>query len=1063
LRYYRVIIFLLTYCCVIPLHSQPSNVNFNQITVTDGLSQNSVNYIMEDRFGFMWFGTQDGLNRFDGYDFKTYRHQPGNPNTLSHNFVWCMYEDKDGIIWIGTFGGGVSRLDPAIDIFTHFKNAEGDKNSLSDNRVTSIVEYPEGTLWIGTDDGINKLDKKTGKIKRYLTRGSDNGSKKILNRISFINALPGDELWMISDSGLTSLDTKSEEIKFYSSAPFDEKLSLEGVLGITNENNALLVSCRIGVVKIDFDSRTSSLVLYNKSSGENSLTYFFAYPDKGDHYWISTDKGLLLFDKHSGISSLYESSSTNLKGITHNNIISIYRNKAGVIWIGTRNGLNRVDRVKDDFGLIKYDANSNNTLASINIGAFIEDRKGRLWIGSQEGMTLYEPEREKFTIYTHIPGNPSSLSSDYLLSMLEDSKGNIWIGTRNGGLNKVLIPENGEPENVKFENYSNGGPASIHSIYEDKEGKLWIGSAAGGLYNFDPASRKFEEYPYNLDGSGPSHPYIYCIEEDSEGNFWLGTANGGLNLFDRKTKRFCYIRNLEDDPKSLSADMVLSIFEDKEGYLWVGTSGRLNRLEARIEDNMFEKFTSGELQPEFTSFGTQEGLPNEVIYGILDDEQGNLWMSTNKGIAKFDPRSEKVLKVYDALDGLQNDEFNQNCYFKNSTGKMYFGGIEGLNVFYPDSIKGNLTQPPVVITNFSLFNESVPVNDKENFSLEKNVRYLDEIDLDYDHGVISFEYASLNFTNPEKNEYAYKMEGFDNDWIYAGDRRQVTYTNLDPGTYTFRVKASNNDGVWNEEGASVILNIPPPPWMSWYAYLAYAILLIMMILFVIRVRVASVRREIEQKANIEMAKVQEREIVRKKSSADFHDEAGNKITKISLLTELAKREVNGHHGLEEYLAKIEENTKELSSGMRDFIWVLDPAKDSLLDTVQRLKAFGNSMFDYTDTEFTVTGISEKLDNIPLSMDSRRALMLIFKEAMNNIVKYAKARSVVLDIAADGEMIAITMTDDGCGFDPGSNVSGYGLSNMKERAKKIGGAIEIISSPDSGTKISFTSNITQMSN
>lgn len=1022
---------------------------------------------MEDRQGFMWFGTQDGLNRFDGYDFKVFRHQPGNHNTLSHNFVWCMYEDKDGIIWIGTFGGGVSRLDPATDTFTQYKKIEGDGNSLSDNRVTSIVEYPEGTLWIGTDDGLNKFDKKTGTFKRFLSRGGKGGTQKILNRISFINSLPGDELWMISDSGLTGFNTKSEEIKFYRAAPFGENIPLDGIRGISKENNALLVSCNAGLVKIDFDSRSSFIVRGTELQKGNpvNLNHLFVFSDRGDHYWISTDKGLLLVDKRSGRSDLYESSSTNLKGITHNNIISIYQNKAGVIWIGTRNGLNRIDRVKDDFGLVKYDANSSNTLVSINVGAFIEDSKGKLWIGSQEGMTLYEPELNKFTIYKNIPGDPSSISSDYLLSMLEDSKGNIWIGTRKGGLNKVIRSGEQGTGSVRFENYlnSDGEPSSIHSIYEDKEGKLWIGSANRGLFSLNTTSREFTDYKYNLDGSGPSHPYIYCIKEDSKGNFWLGTANGGLNLFDRATKRFYYLRNREDDPKSLSTDMVLSIFEDKEGYLWVGTSGRLNRLEAKIEDNMFGKFTSGALQPEFTSFGTQEGLPNEVIYGILDDEQGNLWMSTNKGIAKFDPRSEKVLKVYDALDGLQNDEFNQNCYFKSSTGKMYFGGIEGLNVFHPDSIKGNQIPPPVVITNFSLFNESVPVNDKEKFSLEKNVRYLDEIDLDYDHDVISFEFAALNFASPEKNEYAYKMEGFDNDWIYAGDRRQVTYTNLDPGTYTFRVKASNNDGVWNEEGTSVLLNIPPPPWLSWYAYLAYAILLIMVVLFVIRVKVASVRREIEQKANIEMAKVQEREIVRKKSSADFHDEAGNKITKISLLTELAKREVNGHHGLEEYLTKIEENTKELSSGMRDFIWVLDPAKDSLLDTVQRLKDFGNSMFDYTDTEFTVTGISEKLDNIPLSMDSRRALMLIFKEAMNNIVKYAKARSVVLDIAASGGKISITLADDGCGFTPGSNGSGYGLSNMKNRAKKIGGVIEITSTHDSGTKISFTSNITQMSN
>ena len=1013
----------------------------------------------------MWFGTQDGLNRFDGYDFKIYRHQPGDPNSLCHNFVWCMYEDKDGMIWIGTFGGGLSRLDPATDTFTHFKKIDGDENSLSDPRVTSIVEYPEGTLWIGTDDGLNKLDKKTGDIKRFLTYGDDSKKRKVLNRISFINVL-NDELWMISDSGLTSMNTGSEEFKFSGFTPFGEKISLDGLLGISKEGSSLLLSCDAGLIKLDFNARTSSLIAGTDLFHDKiKFTNFFAFPDRDNFYWISTDKGLLVSDKQSGKSILYESSSTNPQGITHNNILSIYQNKAGLIWVGTRNGLNRIDKLKNDFGLIKYDPGSNNTLASINIGASIGDSKGRLWIGSQEGMTLYNPGQNKFTIYKHDSGNPRSLSSDYILSMFEDKRDNIWIGTRNGGLNKVVLNGEGSADVIEFENYldKKNAPASVHSIYEDSEGVLWIGSSLGGLYIFHPETGEFTGFPYNLDGSGPSHPYIFCMSEDSKGNFWVGTANGGLNILNRKTNRFHFVRHDENDPNSLSADMILSIFEDNEGYLWIGTSGRLNKLEVPIEENMFEKFSSGAIKPLFKTFGTNEGFPNEVIYGILDDDEGNFWISTNKGILKFDPHSEKVLKTYDALDGLQHDEFNQNCYFKDSGGKMYFGGIEGLNFFHPDSMKGNLVPPPVVITDFLLFNESVPINMKDKFSLGKNVRYLDEIDLEYDHDVISFEFASLNFTNSEKNEYTYMMEGFDNDWIYAGDRRQVTYTNLDPGTYTFRVKASNNDGVWNEQGASVILNIPPPPWLSWYAYLIYAIIFIGVILFIIRVRVASIKREIEQKARIEMAKVEEREIVRKKSSADFHDEAGNKITKISLLTELAKREVKGHNGLEEYLAKIEENTKELSSGMRDFIWVLDPAKDSLLDTVQRLKDFGTSMFEYTETEFKVTGLNDSLNNMPLSMDSRRALMLIFKEAMNNIAKYAKAKNVTFDISVDNEKVSITLADDGCGFEENTNVNGYGLSNMKERAVKIGGELEIQSSKEDGTKISFVSNITHMSN
>jgi signal transduction histidine kinase len=547
---------------------------------------------------------------------------------------------------------------------------------------------------------------------------------------------------------------------------------------------------------------------------------------------------------------------------------------------------------------------------------------------------------------------------------------------------------------------------------------MWFGTSGLGLIKYYPETEKLISYPVSIDGKGPSHPFIYYLFEDSKGNLWIGTPTGGLNILNKEKEEFLYIKRDEENLNSLSNDIILSIFEDDDNRLWIGTSGGLNKLQTNLEENMFDKIKDSSITISFERFGKTQGLPNEVIYGILQDDKNYLWFGTNKGLVKFNPSSDNpVIKVFDIKDGLQNNEFNQNSFFKNVKGEMYFGGVGGLNIFHPDSIKLNTNIAHVRFTDFKLFNSSVPLQTQtaeEIFTLNKSIHTLSNIELAYNQDVITFEFAGLNFFSPEKNSYAYLLEGFDNGWVYAGNRRDVTYTNLDPGEYIFHVKAANNDGYWNEESTSIILNISPPPWLSWYAYLFYAGLFITFLFVYVRIRVKIVTRELETQAKIERARIEEREEVRKKSSADFHDEAGNKLTKISLFTELAKAEATP--ALLNYLYKIEENTKEISSGMRDFIWVLDPSKDSLFDTVSRLKDFGSSMFDYTDIRFNVIGLNDEMKKVVLPMECRRAILLIFKEAMNNCIKYSSAKSVELQISVNHKVLDISLKDDGKGFE-----------------------------------------------
>jgi signal transduction histidine kinase len=693
---------------------------------------------------------------------------------------------------------------------------------------------------------------------------------------------------------------------------------------------------------------------------------------------------------------------------------------------------------------------------------------GIVWIGTRSGLNRFDERKGTFTKFFHNTANPkNSLCGDYILSLHEDSEGNLWVGTRGNGLSKISFHSNSNPqfENFKHDPHDDSSISSnsIHSIYQDRNGKLWFGTGGGGLNFFNEDQKTFTKFiTAENDSDGISGNWVYNIVEENSGKFWLGTAANGLNLFDPETKTF---KHFQHDPKnvnSISSNRVLSILEMSTGEIWIGTALGLNKIVKPQNEN--DEYA-------FIKYFEKDGLPNDVIYGILEDDSSNLWISTNNGLCKLSLEEGKTaFRSYYTEDGLQSDEFDQNSFSKASDGKMYFGGIGGFNVFHPNSIKDNSFIPPIVITDFKIMNESVPIaldkktNDKKNgantFHLRKSISETDTIILSYRDDVISFEFAALNFTVSERNQYAYMMEGFDAGWIYSGSRRFVTYTNLDPGEYIFRVKGSNNDGIWNETGASIFIIVAPPPWATWWAYTIYTLLFFYGVYLFIKKREKTVKQEMEVALRIDKAKRDERESVRKKTSQDFHDEAGNKLTKIRLFTTLAKRE-NSDLALNKYLTQIEENTTELSNGMRDFLWVLDAGKDTLFDMIKRLEEFGNSMFEFSNTNYKVIGERHEFKKIILPMETRRTLILIFKEAMNNCLKYSEAQKVILNVELNNDILNLCLSDDGLGFNLEKISQGYGLKNMNARAESIKGELEILSEFNGGTKIIFKGNITHM--
>ena len=995
----------------------------------------------------MWFGTQDGLNRYDGYTFQVYKHKPDDPTSLSENWIWSIYEDSSGYLWVATFGGGACRFDPKAERFVTFRHEPAISGSLSHDTVWSFYETPHGTIWIGANDGLNKLDPETGSFSYYKP------STAAPNVFRIVPGAPG-FLWVLTPDGLHSFDIRHETFEHY---PANEA-SASGLGSVIRS----LAKGRSGLFWLGttdtglnrFDARTKTVIRYKhhtKAPGRGPASNFISavYEDSRSVVWAGTRKhglSLLKFDGEdlrqvqNVIHDPFDATS-----LSHNYIFSIYESPAGQVWVGTRDGLNRFDRYNQKFSLYQASTNQGNGLSHNNVLPIFASRKskGVVWVGTYDGLNKLDQKTGRITQYKSDPRKPDgSLSSSYILSLHEDRSGRLWVGTR-GGLTRVSVDAAGKERFTSYR-YNPGDEKSlsndaVHCIYQDRSGILWVGTGGGGLCRFDEQNETFARIPHDAARTDRlNDPFVFALLEDRTGCFWVGTAADGLNLLDRQNGSVRHYRHDPANRFSLSNNRVLCMTETRSGDIWVGTAAGLNKLVSpTTPDGNFS----------FIQFHEADGLPNEVIYGILEDDAGHLWMSTNRGLAKVTPGPDGLkVRTYTKADGLQSYEFNHNASHKDSDGRMYFGGVNGLNVFHPDSVKDNPYIPPVVITDYSVLNVTRPFSEKT------------EIVLTYHDYFFSFQFAALNYTMPEKNQYAYMMEGFDHDWIYCGSRRFASYTNLDPGSYRFRVKASNNDGIWNEEGTSIKVTITPPPWQTWWAYVLYILAFLGSIGGFVRHKVRSAAKAVAAEAAIEHAKMEERERVRRNSAADFHDEAGHLITKITLFLELAKRKVGPDFNIAEYLGKIEENTKALSSGMRDFIWGLDPEKDTLHDTLLRLSDFGGNLFQHSEIRFQAMGLDPAFKQVDLSIDQRRSIMFIFKEAMNNCLKYSQAHSSYLQVDLSRAKLTILFTDDGTGFEPMNPTQSYGLKNMVARAEKVGARLDIATAIGSGTQIRFTRDI-----
>lgn len=830
--------------------SQKPKLRFEHIATNKGLTQSNVISILQDARGFMWFGTNNGLNKYDGYKFTVYKTNTKNASSIQGNFIMDMANSRNGGIWIASLGGGVAYYDHRKEQFINFRADPGNKNSIVADDVTAILEDSDGKLWIGTNMGLDVYDPVTRLFTHYLqsTRGANT----------------------ISDNYVRDLLEDSE-----------------GNIWIATSNGLNL-----------FDRRTKKFTHYfhdaNNPNTPASNHIMVLYEDSRKMLWVGTnDDGLDMFDKSKGIFEHHRSIPGDESSLINNAVRSIQEDDRKRIWIGTENfGISIFDPVVKRFYHYVHDDVDHSTLASNSVNTIYRDSKNNMWVGTfNAGIDLANPDASKFAHYKRMLSE-NSISNNYVLCFYEDSQKNIWIGTDGGGLN-LFNPSTGRFDHFRHDKKNKNSPCGDNvlcvmedsrnniwigtwgegvsifnrknntwshlrhdpanpnslsndnawTIMEDRNKNIWIGTYGGGVDRYDPVKKTFTHFQHkNESDGGLWDNWVSALFEDDEGNIWISTAGAGINILDIKTGKFSYI----NATSGLNSNNAGNITEDRNKNLWICTTTGLHYLDRKTN--------------KYTIFTVEDGLPSNVVLGVLEDASGRMWISTAQGIARYDPADRKF-RIYTVADGLQSNEFKEKAFLKASDGSMYFGGNNGFNHFFPDDIQNAPFDPPLLITNFQVFNKDVPIETGKDHPspLKQSITETRSITIPYKYSVFSFEFASLNYTPAEQKHYAYMLEGFDNTWNEVGAQRMATYTNLDPGRYVFRVKGLNNNGEWSRNEARIELIITPPFWLTWWFRIAVILLVAGSVVLVYRLRVNNIKK---QKRELELqVKQQTRQLV----------------------------------------------------------------------------------------------------------------------------------------------------------------------------------------------------------
>ncbi|HME36499.1 MAG TPA: two-component regulator propeller domain-containing protein [Candidatus Sulfotelmatobacter sp.] len=1020
------------------------DIRFAHLSRREGLSQGIVEHILQDDQGFLWFGTQDGLTRFDGYTFNIYKRGAPGSNNLSGVEVTALLKDRAGALWIGV-DQFLDRLDPVSNSITRYRSDPNDPSSLG-GRVYCITQDEGGSLWLGTSNGLDKLDPITGKFSHYHHDPenpkslSANGGK---NKVESIIKDQTGRLWVQTSAGLDRFDPRTGEATHYPELRAGSEY--EHLQVYQDRSGTLWILSSDGNGLASFEPETRKLTRYTLRLAEPGLSdpersavnrVNAILEDKDGVFWLGTGgNGLIKFDLRHGKLTRYRNDPEDRESLSNNWVLCLFEDLEGNIWAGTGGGgLNRFPRSPVPFTVYRNDARSSNRLNQNFVLSVYQDSRDILWVGNDSVLNAIDEKTGRVKLYRHDPADRGSISDATVLSAIEDPSGTLWFGTYRGGLNRF------DPGSGKFKAYRHrsSDPNSISSdvifrLFVDHTGRLWI-ETDQGLDRFDPNTGGFKNY---FRGFGKSSVFR-IMAEDQQGMLWLGTYDDGAYRFDPDNGQFRVYKYAPSTPGSLSSNHVNAIYVDTSGTVWIGTQMGLNKFDGN---------------GSFITYFRTDGLPDDDIRGILQDLQdrvGNLWISTNNGLSKFN-LTGKTFRNYHVEDGLAGNEFNfWGAPFRSTRGELFFPGVDGLTAFFPGKVTDNSYVPPVILTDFRLFNETVPTGGHS--PLKKAISYTDALELSHKQSVVSFEFSALSYVVPEANRYRYKLEGLETRWNdVSSAHRYATYTTLPPGDYVFRVQGSNNRGVWNENGVSVRIRIRAPWWSTWWfsAIVIASFLFLLWCVYYLRVRNVKRRHAEILALNEQMIKGQEAE--RMRISGELHDGVLQQITSLSLRLGTAKRQVPPDSQAKATLSGLQQELIQIGTDVRHLSHELHPA---LLHEAGLPTALSSYCEEFSKVRGLPVSCQTDETVKELSPGSALCLYRIAQEALGNAAKHSRANKVEVQLTRSDSRVCLSVSDDGVGCAPGQigKSGGLGVINMRERVLQLNGTFEFDSEPGRGTAV-----------
>lgn len=998
-------------------------LKFERITPDQGLTTGNLTGMMKDSRGFVWFMSTDGIDRFDGNDFKHFRSDPEDNSTISSGKPMSCAEDKNGIIWFAcAIPQGLNAYNPYTGKFKRYSEIPFYKNKLPDGRVLRILVDNKNILWMTAEgQGIYSWDQQTNVIRHYTHDPADSSS------LANNNAWGGEfdasgNIFFCSPDNIDLLDVSTGKFTHF---PLHLK---SGPINFGNwdiricpdSKKNLWIATPEGLKSLNLI--TKQFTDYRHSDSTNSMSENNAIEVKESpdgRIWITSQKGLNIFDPATKNFSVYNPAVWDPHAIDPFQY-GLYYDNSGVMWIWGGWMVDKVNLTPEKF----------KTEWSWP-ACIYQDSDGEILVGAQQGVDVFDPATRKFTPFLQDETAKKLLAGHKMQTIFQDKDGVYWFGADDTS----VITYNAKNKNWKVFQYkekhdpdSLGVYSILSPLYQDHQGKIWF----GGLFtlcNYDPLTQKFKSYLINPEKQTVSANSVFSIFDPGDGRTWF--ASVGLSYYDPKQDKIIQGQfNQNTASKILSTSRISCSLNAGNQCMWIGTIG--NGL-------FFLDFKTGQC----ARISTKDGLCNDVVYGIIKDKHENLWLTTGNGLAKytaakslFDDKEKGIFRTYSIVDGLPVRTCSSTHPLYSKDGVIYFdmeGGFNGLVRFNPDSLKDNSFIPPVFITDFRLFNKSVLPGDSSRI-LNSTIESTKEIILNYKQNVISFTFAALSFVHPENNRYAYKLDNFDRDWIYTNaSKRSANYTNLDPGDYTFEVKASNNDGTWNETPTILHLVITPPFWQTWWFRIAMIATIAVGVYSLYRFRLNQLLRL---------------QSIRNKIAHDLHDDIGSTLNSISVFSQVAQQEPEKQKAALEIIG---ESSRKVIEAMSDIVWTINPEHDSFEEIILRMRSFSYNLFRAKNIDH-VFRADESLNDLKLSLENRRNFYLFFKEAINNLIKHSAASRSEIQLSYEDRFIVLIIRDNGKGFDTSQEYNGNGISSMRKRADEMKGLLSIESSLNSGTTI-----------